>query len=151
MSADTKTVFAFTETEYKDYPGFINVCERDNGDFIFTVRSPELGGAAAGSVTVSAGTADKAAMAILSALHLEPEGMMHAFCERRKQVIDLERTLATTQLAETKLREALKYIHDNSAAYQTALRDFIEEALSTPITTEALDSYVAEEVKKARV
>ncbi len=60
------------------------------------------------------------------------------------------KALATKELEVTKLREALEYIHDNSAAYQTALRDFIEEALSTPITTEALDAYVAEKIERAR-
>ena len=37
-------IFAYTETEYKDYPGFISI-NRKGGKIVFAVRSPESGGA----------------------------------------------------------------------------------------------------------
>ena len=73
------------------------------------------------------------------------------------QIADLERTLATKELEVTKLREALvkmeQRLADNMDDRETvhALHAMVREVLSTPITTEALDSYVAEKVKEARV
>ncbi len=57
----------------------------------------------------------------------------------------LERTLATKELAETKLREALRYHQDQTRPIQNTI-----DILSTPITTEALDSYVAGKVKETQ-
>ena len=92
---------------------------------------------------------------------------------RQKEINKLERTLATTtqerddwkeaserngdgyvyykekcatkDLEVTKLREALRYHQDQTRPIQNTI-----DILSTPITTEALDSYVAEKVKEAR-
>ena len=65
----------------------------------------------------------------------------------------LVKQLATKELAETKLREALDvalYAMTNSTANKNFAINVIEELLSTPITTDALDSYVAEKVREAR-
>mgnify|MGYP001567923818 FL=1 len=78
---------------------------------------------------------------------------------------NLERTLATKELAETKLRGALEHAYgalENTnpcadPACNQEQREWLDiavrlakEALFTPITTDALDSYVAEKVKEAR-
>ncbi len=62
----------------------------------------------------------------------------------------LERTLATKELAETKLRAALKKaLRCISVDLYPQLCCEIREALSTTIITDALDSYVDEKVKEA--
>lgn len=37
-------IFAYTETEYKDYPGFVSI-NRKGGKIVVSVRSAENGGA----------------------------------------------------------------------------------------------------------
>ncbi len=86
----------------------------------------------------------------------------------KKMYKDLERTLATKELAETKLREFLARLfhyannldtdccytdkaRPDCDLYGSGLWQEVEELLSTPITTEALDSYVAEKVKEALI
>ncbi len=72
----------------------------------------------------------------------------------RKSLLDharnLERTLATKELEVAKLREAARRYYVNSDALSDAVNNEMAKALSTPITTEALDSYVAEKVKEAQ-
>ncbi len=78
------------------------------------------------------------------------------------QIANLERTLATKELEVTKLREALFELRSrcgtiyrsreaNTLACDvvSAINDAIM-IISTPITTDALDSYVAEKVEDAR-
>ncbi len=79
----------------------------------------------------------------------------------------LERTLATKEIEVTKLREFLARLfhyannldtdccytdkaRPDCDLYGSGLWQEVEELLSTPITTEALDSYVAEKVKEAQ-
>ena len=78
------------------------------------------------------------------------------------QIANLERTLATKELAETKLREALFELRSRCGTIYrsreanmlacdvvSAINDAIM-IISTPITTEALDRYVEGKVKEAR-
>ena len=37
-------LFAYTETKYKNYPGFISINKEEEGDISIVVRSPERGG-----------------------------------------------------------------------------------------------------------
>ncbi len=87
------------------------------------------------------------------------ESALSIATDAAKRIANLERTLATKELEVTKLREALQETHDamleldiqESSGVFTEECQACEAILSTPITTEALDSYVAEKVKEARV
>jgi hypothetical protein len=46
-------LFAYTETRYKDYPGFISINKEEEGDVSISVRSPERGGMEVAAIRMS--------------------------------------------------------------------------------------------------
>ena len=60
----------------------------------------------------------------------------------------MQQDLAASQLSEKRLREALEN-HSGNYKLQKAECKVIDDLLSQPTSTEALDAYVAEKVKEA--
>lgn len=46
-------LYAYTETKYKDYPGFISINKEEEGDIAIIVRSPERGGMEVAAIRMS--------------------------------------------------------------------------------------------------
>lgn len=76
---------------------------------------------------------------------------------RVENIAYFEKQLAASQAYAEQLREALKASDDllrdlpaSGGFYGLAVMENNEQALATPISTEALDAYVAEKVKEAK-
>ncbi len=64
----SKCIHAYTEIDYRNYPGYISINEEPSGDISVVVRSPEHGGLKAGTIMLTRERLNDLAMDMLAYL-----------------------------------------------------------------------------------